>query len=509
MRFSEAWLREWTSPDMTTAQLIKQLTMAGLEVDGVEPAAPDFSQVVIGQVRSTRPHPDAQKLTLCEVDGGDGLYPIVCGAENVRPDLKVAFARVGAMLPDGTKIKAARLRGEQSQGMLCSASELGLAEQSTGLLELPDDAPVGASLRDWMDLDDQIIEVDLTPNRADCLSIRGLAREVSALNGIALNGPDLAQVEAVIEDRYPVCVDVPDACPRYLGRVIRSVNARAQTPTWMKEKLRRSGLRSLGPVIDVTNYVLLELGQPLHAFDLHQLEGEIKVRYAMDGEKLALLDGREVVLTDQDLLIADNARPLALAGIMGGDSSGVTEQTQDIFMECAFFSPSAIAGRARAHGLHTDSSHRFERGVDPQLQHVALERATALLISIAGGEPGPVGAVESRAHLSMPQEIPLDARQVSRVLGTDMAGAEIEDILGRLGMKVTPQDTTDCWTVLAPSWRFDIAIAQDLIEELARVKGYEQLPSRLPRVARQSALHREQSIPLSRFSDFLVARGYQ
>jgi phenylalanyl-tRNA synthetase beta chain len=508
MRFNEAWLREWVNPDMTTDQLAHQLTMAGLEVDAVEPVAPPFTGVVIAQVMTTRPHPQADKLTLCEVNAGDGVFPVVCGAPNVRPGMKVPFARIGAELPGELKIKKAKLRGEESQGMLCGASELGLDDVVDGLLELPVDAPLGEDFRRWLKLDDHAIEIGLTPNRADCLSMRGIAREVSVLAGMAVTEPAIAVVPVTSSRVVSVSVSEPAACPRYLGRVVEGVNAAAQSPLWLREKLRRAGLRSIDALVDVTNYVLLELGQPLHAFDLARLSGGIDVRAAAAGESLILLDGQDLTLKEGDLVIADQQGPLALAGVMGGEPSAVSATTVDVFLECAFFAPLALAGKARAHGLHTDSSHRFERGVDPRLQEQAIERATALIIEIAGGRAGPVSCVESEAHVPTQNEVTLRAEKLASVLGLGLPGERIENILGRLGMEVTGDETGTRWTALAPSWRFDIEREEDLIEELARVYGYSQLPSRLPSVTAEPKIS-EGQVALRRLVDALQDRGYQ
>lgn len=508
MRFNQAWLQEWVDVDTNIDKLAHQITMAGLEVDAVEPASQPFTGVVVGEVKTTEPHPDADKLTLCQVDAGGGeTFPVVCGASNVRPGLKVPFARVGATLPGDFQIKSATLRGQPSEGMLCGGSELGLEDLLDGLLELPADAPVGTDIREYLQLDDQVIEVDLTPNRADCLSIRGLAREVAVLNRSALREPDIRKVAPQIEDSFAINVAATQACPRYLGRVIRGVDLAQSSPLWLVERLRRAGLRPVDPVVDVTNYVLLELGQPLHAFDLGKLNGEIQVRMANSGEKLTLLDGQTIELRDDSLVIADANQALALAGIMGGASSAVSDTTSDIFLECAFFSPLALAGKARSYGLHTDSSHRFERGVDPALQEQAMERATALILEVVGGQAGPVQVEESRADLPVASDIALSETRVAQLLGLTIAADEISDILTRLGMQVEASGKGE-WRVRPPSWRFDMAIAEDLIEELARVYGYDRLPSELPGVAGGDSPACEAQVPLRRFSDTLVARGY-
>lgn len=508
MQFNEAWLREWVDPAIGTEELVHQLTMAGLEVDAVEPAAPAFSGVVVGEVKAVKPHPDADKLRLCQVSDGEQTWPVVCGAPNVREGMKAPFARVGAELPGDMKIKKAKLRGQPSEGMLCGGSELGLEDRVDGLLELPSDAPVGEDIRRYLALDDTIIEVDLTPNRADCLSLRGVAREVAALNGIALNMPAMPGVKPVLDDSRGVVLDVPSACPRYLGRVIRGVDLSAPSPLWLVERLRRAGLRPIDPVVDITNYVLLELGQPLHAFDLDRLRGDICVRLASDGETLTLLDGQPLDLRPDTLVIADDSGPLALAGIMGGEASAVGEGTTDIFLECAFFSPLAIAGKARSYGLHTDSSHRFERGVDPDLQNTAMDRATALILEVAGGRPGPVKEALSEEDMPAEREVELRAARIPEVLGLQIDADRVEDMLARLGMEVTTWANGHGWTVLSPSWRFDIEREEDLIEEVARLYGYDRLPSRLPVSGGGVKMPSETRVPLRRLADALVDRGY-
>ncbi len=508
MKFSERWLREWVDPPVDTAGLCEQLTMAGLEVESVTPAAPFFEGVVVGRVLSVEAHPSAGRLRCCQVDvGSDRPLSIVCGAGNVRTGLLAPTACDGARLPDGTRIRPARLRGELSEGMLCSAAELGLAEQADGLLELPDDAAVGQDIHACLGLDDHIIELSLTPNRSDCLSVGGIAREVGVLNACPVHAVDTAAVPPACEAAFPVTVAAPQACPRYLGRVIRNVNPAAATPLWMRERLRRSGLRSIHPVVDVTNYVMLELGQPMHAFDLDRLEQGIEVRLARPGESLRLLDGQVVTLDEDVLVIADASGPLAMAGIMGGAASGVGERTQNLFLESAFFSPGAIAGRARRHGLHTDSSHRFERGVDPALAHRAMARATALLLEIVGGEPGPVVDVTAGEYLPVRKAVALRARRLQRLLGMEVAPQKVQDIFQRLGCAVEAVEAG--WRVTPPTARFDIAIEADLIEEVARIHGYQNLPVVRPRaslaieggVAPRRQRHRA--------SRLLVDRGYR
>ncbi len=507
MKFSEQWLREWVQPEITTQELVDQLTLAGLEVDGAEPVAGEFSGVVVGQVLSREQHPDADKLSLCQVTDGTENFQIVCGAANVREGLKIPFAKIGAELPGGFKIKKAKLRGVESFGMLCAEAELGMADSSDGLMELPDSAPVGMDFREYLNLDDTVVEVDLTPNRADCLSIAGLAREVGVLSKVAVSGPDIQAVAPVISDAPSIEVAAPQACPRYLGRVVRGVKVNAETPLWMVEKLRRSGIRSIDPVVDITNYVLLELGQPMHAFDLKCVQGGIRVRMAEQGEKLTLLDGREIELNADTLLIADHEKPLALAGVMGGEFSGVSGDTQDLLLEAAFFNPIAIAGRARNYGLHTDSSHRFERGVDYNLARTAMERATQLVIDICGGQPGPVSEVTSEQDLPQAATITLRKSRIEQILSLTLPDAEVEDILVRLGMQV--ETVEGGWKAIAPGYRFDMAIEADLIEELARIYGYNRLPVRTPAAATPLAKAPESRLPLRDLRRQLIARGYQ
>jgi len=508
MKFSEQWLREWVNPAIASDELSAQLTMAGLEVDAMEPVAPAFSGVVVGEVVSVVQHPDADKLRVCQVNVGSGeLLTIVCGASNVRTGLHVPAAVVGAELPGDFKIKKAKLRGVESFGMLCSAKELGLAEVSEGLLELPADSPVGVSIRDYLKLDDMTFELGITPNRSDCLSIAGIAREVGVLNKLAVNGPAIDAVAADNTDTFPVNVQSPADCPRYLGRVVRGVNVKAETPEWMKERLRRSGIRSLGPIVDVTNYVLLELGQPMHAFDLARLKGGIVVRRAKAGEKIALLNDNEITLDDDTLVITDQSGPLALAGVMGGRDSAVGDATGDIFLESAFFAPLSLAGRARRYGLHTDSSHRFERGVDPEMARRAIERATALIKSIAGGKAGPVIEVSNTNTLPQHSRITLRHARIVRILGVEIARQEVTDILTRLGMQV--EENGEGWQVVPPSFRFDITIEEDLVEEVARIYGYNNIPSTHPAGHLAMQARPETSVSRQRLRLALVERGYQ
>jgi len=508
MKFSEAWLREWVNPKLDTQQLAEQLTMAGLEVDSVEPVAAGFSGVVVAEVLSVETHPDADKLRVCQVAAGeDAPLQIVCGAPNVCAGMKAPLATVGGRMPDDMKIRKAKLRGIVSHGMLCSARELGLSDEHQGLMDLPADAPVGSDLRDYLGLNDVTIDVDLTPNRGDCLGMEGVAREVGALTRTDLTPPAFESVAAAIADQLPIDVQSPEACPRYLGRVIRGIDPNAQTPLWMQEKLRRGGIRSLGPVVDVTNYVLLELGQPMHAFDLKQLSGGIEVRFARAGETLTLLDERTIGLDKETLLICDRQKALALAGVMGGIDSGISEATDSLFLEVACFTPEKIAGRARRYGLTTDASYRFERGVDPHLQQRAMERATALLLELVGGQAGPVVDVSSQQHLAKKSVITLRRARIERLLGYVPADEQVEDILSRLGVAVQASD--EGWMATPPGYRFDLTMEADLIEEVGRVFGYNQLPIASNRADLIMRPLPEAATSLERVQAILVDRDYQ
>jgi phenylalanyl-tRNA synthetase beta chain len=508
MKFSEKWLRNWVNPNISSQELMDQVTMAGLEVDGSEPVAEAFSGVVIGEITACEQHPNADKLRVCTVFNGSENAQVVCGAPNAREGLKVAFAEIGAVLPGDFKIKKAKLRQVESFGMLCSEKELGLSDNHDGIMELAADAPVGTNLREYFDLDDLAIEVDLTPNRADCLSIRGIAREVGALNNLPVSEVEVPAVEAVHNQTFPVEIAEGKACPRYIGRVFDHVDVTVSTPVWMVERLRRSGIRSIDPVVDITNYVMLELGQPMHGFDLDTLKEKIVVRKAEKGEKLTLLDGQEIELDSSELLIADASGPLALAGIMGGENTGVSSETKRVFLECAFFAPIEIAGKARAKGLHTDSSHRYERGVDFKLQEIAVERASALLVDICGAQPGPAVLVEKPEFVPQCPEIELYADVVSGSLGMAIENDRIEQILVGLGFSITDRKE-GYWKVKAPSWRFDMAIQVDLIEELARIYGYNNLPITAPMTTLKPQGQLEQQTPVSLLVDRMVSLGFQ
>ena len=487
MKFSEAWLRQWVDPSLSSEELLFQLTMAGLEVDGTEPAAQSFSGVVVGEIVSAQQHPDADKLRVCEVSDGSERFQVVCGAPNARSGLKTAFAKVGAVLPGNFKIKKAKLRGVESFGMLCSAQELGMGEEADGIIELQH--PVGADLAEIagtdLPLDDLTVDLDLTPNRGDCLSLKGLAREVGVLNNLEVAYPVIAPVPAQSDRSFPVTLDAKAQCPRYLGRVIEGVDLSRQSPDWLTQRLQRCGLRSIDPVVDVTNYVLIELGQPMHAFDLDRLDTQITVRMAQPDDTLVLLDGQEVKLDADTLVIADASGPVAMAGVMGGKASGVQVDSRNIFLECAFFAPIAIAGTARRYGLHTDASHRYERGVDYELPAEAMERATDILLSIVGGTAGPV--IESLDAASMPKQpkVRLREQKLNQMLGVEVDVAQVDEALQRLDFAVAERSQSSAgvqWEITAPSHRFDIAIEADLIEEVCRIYGYNNIPFTKPNV---------------------------
>lgn len=512
MKFSESWMREWVNPDVDTATMVEQLTMAGLEVDGTEAVAGAFEGVVVGEITAATQHPDADKLRLCEVSDGAETFQVVCGAPNARVGLKAPFAKVGASLPPDEngkvfKIKKAKLRGVESFGMLCAEDELGISDDHDGLMELPADAPVGKPLRDYLNLDDTVVEVDLTPNRGDCFSIKGIARELGVLNRTDVCMPPCAAVAPAIDDVFPVRIEAGEYCPRYVGRIIKGVDVAAATPQWMQERLRRSGLRSIDPIVDVTNYILLEQGQPMHAFDLARLEGGIVVRMAADEEPLALLDGQDVKLRSDTLVIADENKAVAMAGIMGGADSAVSGGTTDILLESAFFAPVKAAGKARSYGLHTDSSHRFERGVDFTLQRDAIERATELLLAIVGGQPGPVFESTADAHIPAIEPINLRAARIGRLLGLTIADDEVEEILRRLGLGV--ESVEGGWKVTVPSYRFDLRIEADLLEELARIYGYNRLPVTTLGARLSMRPDTESKTDIAALRRQLVARGYR
>ncbi|WP_327858148.1 phenylalanine--tRNA ligase subunit beta [Acinetobacter guillouiae] len=507
MKISENWLRTWVNPAIDSDTLSDQLTMLGLEVDELVPAAKPFTGVVIGEVLTVVQHPDADRLRVTTVNIGSGEpLQIVCGAPNVRAGMKVPVATIGAVLPGDFKIKKGKLRGVESQGMLCGASEIDLEDKIDGLLELPTDAPVGTNIREYLNLDDHVIDISITPNRGDCFSIRGVAREIGVINQLPVTAPEIQEVVTTIADQKQVVVTT-DGCPRYLGRVIKNVNTKAPTPAWMEQALARSGIRQHSILVDITNYVLMEIGQPLHAFDGGQVQGSVHVRQASTNEKLVLLNEQEIELTEDVMVIADDVKALAIAGIMGGLSSSVTDETTEIFLESAFFAPLHIAGRARRYGLHTDASQRYERGVDFELPMIAMQRASQLIQTLAGGDFGPITVSEKTELLPKREAIELNQAQVDQLLGYQVPTAFITDALQRLGCDVTVKAEGE-WTVVPPSHRYDMAIYQDLIEEVARIHGYDNIQISLPVIDVKLAKHQDQ-FELTQLRQTLVTLGYQ
>lgn len=507
MKISENWLRTWVNPAIDSDTLSDQLTMLGLEVDELAPVAKPFTGVVVGEVLTVEQHPDADRLRVTTVNIGSGEpLQIVCGAPNVRAGMKAPVATIGAILPGDFKIKKGKLRGVESQGMLCGASEIDLEDKIDGLLELPNDAPVGVNIREYLKLDDNVIDISITPNRGDCFSIRGIAREVAVINQLQMNEPEIKSVDATITDEKKVVINT-DGAPRYLGRVIKNVNVKASTPEWMEQALARSGIRTHSILVDVTNYVLMELGQPMHAFDLAKIEGTVHVRQAQPQEKLQLLNDQEVELQDDVMVIADDQKALAIVGIMGGLASSVTDDTTDIFLESAFFAPLAIAGRARRFGLHTDSSQRYERGVDFELPLIAMNRASQLIQELAGGEFGPITVVEKSDLLPKREAIELKQAQVDQLLGYKVAAEFITDALTRLGCEVTVKADGE-WSVVPPSHRYDMAIYQDLIEEVARIDGYDNIQISLPSMDVQLAKYQDR-FEIAQLRQTVVTLGYQ
>ncbi|WP_394671024.1 phenylalanine--tRNA ligase subunit beta [uncultured Acinetobacter sp.] len=507
MKISESWLRTWVNPAIDSETLTDQLTMLGLEVDELAPIAKPFTGVVVGEVLSVEQHPDADRLRVTTVNIGNGEpLQIVCGAPNVCVGMKAPVATIGAVLPGDFKIKKGKLRGIESQGMLCGASEIDLEDKIDGLLELPQDAPVGTNIRDYLKLDDHVIDISITPNRGDCFSIRGIAREIGVINQLTVTPPAIAAVESSISEQKQIHL-ATDGAPRYLGRAIKNVNVQAQTPDWMAHALSCSGIRTHSILVDITNYVLMELGQPMHAFDLAKIDGDIHVRQAADQEKLVLLNEQEVELNPDIMVIADNSKALAIAGIMGGLDSSVTDETRDIFLESAFFAPLAIAGRARRFGLHTDSSQRYERGVDFELPMLAMHRASELIQQYAGGEFGPISVAEKAELLPKRDPITLHQSQVDALLGYRVETDFITDALQRLGCEVTVVATGE-WHVVPPSHRFDLAIYQDLIEEVARIHGYDNIQIALPKIDVQLAQYQDH-LELAALRQTVATLGYQ
>jgi phenylalanyl-tRNA synthetase beta chain len=511
MKFSENWLRQHVRTDATRERLAATLTAIGLEVEDMSVLGAALDGVVVARIVECAKHPEADRLQVCQVDAGQGgLLQIVCGAPNARPGLIAPLATIGTQVGELT-IKAAKLRGVESNGMLCSAKELGIDADASGLLELPADAPIGAPLADYLGLPDASIELKLTPNRADCFGVRGIAFDVAAALGSAVEPLNADPVPAASDATMAVELDAGAKVPRFAGRVIDGVDATAKTPVWMAERLRRSGVRPISFLVDVTQYVMLELGQPMHAFDKDTLQGPVVVRHARAGEEIALLDGRTAALDEEFLVVSDStgghgARAVALGGIMGGHDTRVTDATRSVFLEAAHWIPSAIIGRSRRLGLHTDAGHRFERGVDPELPPIAIEYATRLIIDIAGGVPGPTIDVVRAADMPQPQTIGLRRERLARVLGVRVADAEVERILRALGLGV--EATADGWTVVAPTRRFDLAIEEDLIEEIARIHGYDALPTTLPGGATRIAAPSETVLDEPAIRRQLVARDY-
>ncbi len=508
MKISEQWLREWLDTELDAAAIAERLTSLGLEVDTVEALGKGLDQVVVGRVLEVSPHPNADRLSVCRVDAGDDApLQIVCGAPNVEAGCSYPVALAGAELPGGLEIRRAEIREVRSEGMLCSAAELGLADEADGLLALADAAAPGTPVTETLGLDDVIIDIDLTPNRADCFSMLGVARDLAAGLETEIRVPRVLPVLPVTDETFQIDVTAPEGCPRLAGRVIRDLDATAESPAWLKERLRRAGVRPIQALVDVTNFVMLEFGQPMHAYDLDRLNTRLDARLARPGESVELLDGRTVEPDDDVLVIADADGPVALAGIMGGAASAVDDNTRHVFLESAFFSPAAVAGRARRYGMHTDASVRFERGVDPAHQGRAVERATALLLEIAGGRPGPLLEVVNETYLPAHRAVPLRRARLAKLLGVEIPDAVVTAILTRLDMRVESTDVG--WAVTAPPSRFDIELEEDLIEEVARVYGYDQIPEQTGATAGALPVVTESAVTLSRARQVLVDAGYQ
>lgn len=506
MKFSEKWLREWVNPDISSDELVSQLTMLGLEVDSVDWPQP-LDGVIVGDVLSVEKHPDADRLRVCRVSDGSEEKQVVCGAPNVREGMRVAFATVGAKLPSGMKIKRAKIRGIESLGMLCSESELGLSEESDGIMDLPADSPVGETLASYLQLDDTLIDIDITPNRGDCFCIRGIARDISARNDTGLLKSAETTIAETSGKTVAVNVEADNACVTYTGRVVAGIDNTATTPLWMVEKLRRSGIRAISPVVDITNFVMIELGQPMHAFDMDKLSGGIVVRNARPAEKMVLLDGREITLEETTTVIADDSGAIGIAGIMGGDSTGCDEGTTTIFFESALFLPERVAGKSRSYATHTESGHRFERGVDPALQQEALDYATGLLLDICGGEAGPVVVHREDARQPLAEPFTLRRERIQRLLGVEVPDADVESILSRLGVQLTADEQG--WQAVVPSYRYDLRIEADLIEEIARVYGYDNLPRTFPDLAPEFGSVNDVPSTVGSAKNTILTRGYQ
>ncbi|GAA6138727.1 phenylalanine--tRNA ligase subunit beta [Arenicella sp. 4NH20-0111] len=507
MIISEQWLRDWVRVDLDSQGISDCLTNAGLEVDGVEAVGKPIENLVVGKVLEVEKHPDADRLNVTKVDIGSDVLDIVCGASNVRVGLMAAVATVGAKLPNGLKIKKAKVRGVPSVGMLCSASELGLEEESAGLIELDQDAEIGQRVDDYLQLNDCLIDIDLTPNRGDCLSVQGIARELKVLASGDYQPLDVSAVEPLLADTVSVDLQAPEHCPRYLSRVLKDIDPSAKTPLWMQERLRRSSVRPISPVVDVTNYVMLELGQPMHAFDLEKLSEGIVVRLSSEGEKIKLLDDSEATLDGETLVIADQRGPIAIAGVMGGADSAIGDETRSIVLEAAHFTRSSASGKARRYGLHTESSHRFERGVDPQLPTIAIERATELLLEICGGSAGPVHEKSNEKGLQTKPAVTIRLDRLISLLGMELEASEVGSILERIAESVQPEG--ESWIVTPPSYRFDIEREADLVEEVARVKGYDNIPTAMPRIAPRSVSASEAAIGPRQVRGAFVARDFR
>ena len=508
MQISENWLREWVNPDLSSAQLAETLTMAGLEVDSIYSQKPQFSNVVVANVVSVEPHPNSDKLKLCQLnDGSADSIQVVCGAGNVKSGINVPLARVGACLPGDLSISKTEIRGVKSEGMICSAAELGLAEKSEGIMHLDKNAELGCALAAHLQLDDQILELELTPNRGDCLGISGVARELAALTDTTLQSSEINPVIATVQSKVPIDVIAGEGCPRYVARIVEAIDPTAQTPDWIKEKLRRSGIRPISSIVDITNFVMIELGQPMHAFDLDNINRGIIVRYAEQDEKLTLLDEKQLSLHTDDLLICDYQGPVALAGIMGGLGSGISSKTTAVLLESAFFSQQLIIGKARRIGMQTDASYRFERGVDPYLQNKAIQRATQLIIEICGGQPGPVLEQVSDKYIPVKQAVTVRYAQINKLIGVDIKPDDVCSYLSRLGCDVQMGETA--LTATPPEFRFDLEFEHDLIEEVARLYGYNRIPENPPIASVHSSGSSEASIGNSRIRNLMIDRGYQ
>ncbi|MCG8379353.1 MAG: phenylalanine--tRNA ligase subunit beta, partial [Proteobacteria bacterium] len=508
MKFSENWLREFVNPDIDTNTLTHQLTMAGLEVDGFESAYSDISGVVVAEVKSVKKHPDADKLKVCQVDYGENdLLTIVCGADNVKQGMHTFLAKVGAKLPGIPTLEVATLKGIESHGMLCSPIELGLGDDSDGIVELSDDEPIGSLFNEIFKTDDKIIEISLTPNRGDCLSIKGIAQEVAVINQLTVTKNEITPVKVTSDNTRAVKLSADEACPRYVGRVIENVNVNVPSPLWLTEKLRCSGIRSINVIVDITNFVMLEMGQPMHAFDNDILRGEINIRTAKPGEKIKLLDESEHEIKPDTLLITDDSNALAMAGLMGGYGSAVNFDTKNVFLESAFFKPEVIIGEARQYGLHTDSSHRFERGVDPEIQAIAIERASGLILELCGGHAGPVVDIKSEKNLPINPEVILRKSQIKRVLGIELDEDFVTETFQKLNMNCKYNGNQ--WIIKPSSSRFDINIEVDLIEELTRIYGYDAIPVASPNHNLKIKPENKKQQIIDQIREILVNRDFQ